>query len=102
MASFANSMENPKKIADDITDIIGRTPMVRLGRIAREEACFGNIVLKMESMEPASSVKDRIGKHMIECAKARGDIRPGFTTLVEPTSGNTGQIYPHCTFITSL
>jgi cysteine synthase A len=78
------------KIADSIIDCIGNTPCVRLGRMAKENGVVANIVLKLESMEPCSSVKDRIAKSMILEAEARGDITPGVTTLVEPTSGNTG------------
>ena len=78
------------KVVDNIVDVIGNTPCVRLGRLARENNVVANIVLKLESMEPCSSVKDRIAKSMILEAEARGEITPGVTTLVEPTSGNTG------------
>ncbi len=78
------------KIADSIVDLIGGTPIVRLGRLGRENNIVGNVLLKLESMEPCSSVKDRIAKSMIEEAEARGDIKPGETVLIEPTSGNTG------------
>eukprot|EP01039_Chlorochromonas_danica_P005563 gene5563-6125_t len=76
------------KIADSIVDVIGGTPMIRLNRLT--ENVKANIILKLESMEPCNSVKDRIGKSMIEEAEKRGDIIPGKTVLVEPTSGNTG------------
>jgi len=78
------------KIADSIVDVIGNTPIVRLGRTGKEANVVANILLKLESMEPCSSVKDRIAKGMILSAEARGEITPGVTTLVEPTSGNTG------------
>lgn len=78
------------KIADSIVDVIGNTPIVRLGRTGKEANVVANILLKLESMEPCSSVKDRIAKGMILAAEARGEIIPGVTTLVEPTSGNTG------------
>jgi cysteine synthase A len=74
-------------IADSVLDLIGETPMVRLSRIVPEGAA--EIVGKLESLNPAGSVKDRIALSMIESAEADGQIRPG-DTIVEPTSGNTG------------
>ncbi|MBD2384286.1 cysteine synthase A [Cylindrospermum sp. FACHB-282] len=78
------------RIARDITELVGRTPLVQLNKIPQRSGAVAQIVVKLESMNPAASVKDRIGVSMVETAEAAGLIYPGKTTLVEPTSGNTG------------
>lgn len=75
------------KIYDSILQTVGRTPLVRLQRLA--EGCRADVLLKIESFNPLSSVKDRIAVAMLEDAEKSGRIGPG-TTLIEPTSGNTG------------
>ncbi|WP_129631359.1 cysteine synthase A [Candidatus Oscillochloris fontis] len=75
------------RIYQDITELIGNTPLVRLNRLNTTEA---TVLAKLEFFNPAGSVKDRIGLAMIETAEREGKIRPDETILVEPTSGNTG------------
>ena len=75
------------KIADNVLDLVGGTPMVRLNRIV--PAGSAEILAKLESLNPAGSIKDRIALNMIEAAERDGRLKPG-ATIVEPTSGNTG------------
>ncbi|RWC67615.1 MAG: cysteine synthase A [Mesorhizobium sp.] len=78
------------RIYNSITDTIGDTPLVRLDKFAKEKGIVANLVAKLEFFNPIASVKDRIGVAMIEALEAAGKIAPGKTTLIEPTSGNTG------------
>jgi cysteine synthase len=80
-------MGRDKKIADTVLDLVGGTPMVRLNRVVPSGSA--DVLGKLESMNPAGSVKDRIALNMIETAEREGRLKPG-DTIVEPTSGNTG------------
>ena len=76
------------KIASSVADLVGGTPLVKLNRVVGD--CHATILGKLESANPGNSVKDRIGLAMIEAAEKSGDLVPGKSTIVEPTSGNTG------------
>ncbi len=77
-------------IAPDITDLVGRTPLVRLNRLPKRSGCLAELVAKLESFNPTASVKDRIAGSMVQAAEEAGTISPERTVLIEPTSGNTG------------
>src|SRR3954465_14525186 len=97
MADAARKLADPTplrtpgrgRVYDSITETIGDTPLVRLDRLPKERGVEADILLKLEFFNPIASVKDRIGVSMIEAMEAAGTIKPG-TTLIEPTSGNTG------------
>jgi cysteine synthase A len=78
------------RVYDSITQTIGDTPLVRVRRMTEEAGVKADILLKLEFFNPISSVKDRIGVAMVDALEAQGLITPGKSTLVEPTSGNTG------------
>src|SRR3569833_1885417 len=78
------------RVYNSITETIGDTPLVRLSKMPKDAGAKADILLKLEFFNPLSSVKDRIGVAMIETLEAQGIISPGKSTLVEPTSGNTG------------
>ena len=78
-----------KKIANSVLELIGNTPLVELTQLSRDAGAVAKVVAKVESFNPAGSVKDRVALAMIEEAEARGTLRPG-ATIIEPTSGNTG------------
>jgi cysteine synthase A len=77
-------------IANNITSLVGQTPLVKLNRLPNEFNCKSEIVAKLESFNPTASVKDRIAGAMVKSAEKKGTIKPGHTVLIEPTSGNTG------------
>ena len=81
------SVRAGEEIAGSVLDVVGNTPLVRLNRVVLEGSA--EVLAKLESANPAGSVKDRIALNMIEDAEARGELKPG-ATIVEPTSGNTG------------
>lgn len=78
------------RVFNSITETIGDTPLVRLDKFAKEKGIVANLMAKLEFFNPIASVKDRIGVAMIEALEEAGKIAPGKTTLIEPTSGNTG------------
>lgn len=89
-AAPAQAPPQEENIARDVTQLIGWTPLVEIKNISKKEGALARIICKLEYQQPLGSVKDRIALPMIEDAEKRGLIKPEVTTLVEPTSGNTG------------
>ncbi len=90
MTQPAPSAEFRGRIYGDITETMGATPLVRLNNLPKRDGVTAEILAKLEFFNPMSSVKDRIGVAMIEAAEKAGKIKPGVSTIIEPTSGNTG------------
>ena len=84
-----NILETDMKIYNSVEEIIGNTPLVRLGSLSARMGCRGEVIAKVESVNPGGSVKDRVALEMIREKELRGEIKPG-ATIIEPTSGNTG------------
>jgi cysteine synthase A len=90
MSAYSSEKPGRGRVYDSIIDTIGNTPIVRLSKLANADGVKAEILAKLEFFNPIASVKDRIGVAMIESLEAEGKIESGKTTLVEPTSGNTG------------
>ncbi|WP_375589749.1 cysteine synthase A [Hoeflea alexandrii] len=90
MSAYSAETPGRGRIYNSIIDTVGNTPIVRLGKLASADGVKAEILAKLEFFNPIASVKDRIGVAMIESLEAQGKIEAGKTTLVEPTSGNTG------------
>jgi cysteine synthase A len=90
MTQQAPTPEFRGRIYNDITETVGATPLVRLNRLPKRDGVKAEILAKLEFFNPLASVKDRIGLAMIDAAEKSGKIVPGVSTLIEPTSGNTG------------
>ncbi len=88
--ALKTNAESRGRVYDNILDTIGATPLVRVSKFMEKYNVEAEILAKLEFFNPVASVKDRIGFAMIEAAERAGDIQPGKTTLIEPTSGNTG------------
>ncbi|WP_322990487.1 cysteine synthase A [Hoeflea sp.] len=90
MSAFSPAKPGRGRVYNSIIDTIGDTPLVLLGKLGTDEGVKADLLAKLEFFNPIGSVKDRIGVAMIEALETEGRIAPGKTTLVEPTSGNTG------------
>ncbi len=87
---MTNTPEFRGRIYNDITETMGATPLVRLNKLPAKAGAKAEVLAKLEFFNPMSSVKDRIGVAMIDAAEKAGKIKPGVSTIIEPTSGNTG------------